>query len=254
MLGEVTTEALFHFFIIFSRMGAALLAFPGFGEVYVSARSRLVTALTISFVLTPVLSPLLPAPPGEFTLMVVILLSEALVGLFIGASIRMLQAILHISGMIIAFQSSLASAILFDATQGSQGSVIGNFMTIIGVTLLFTSDLHHLMLAGVVDSYLLFDAGTLPPLDDLAYVATKLLSDGFIVATKIASPLIVTGLLIYLAGGILGRLMPNMQVFFVLIPVQIYVSFFIFLLLLSAGMMYYLDHVKEVLMMYSSRG
>lgn len=247
MLTEWTILSLFHFFLIFCRVGAAMMLMPGYGEVYVNPRARLITALAISLLLTPVLTPLLPGVPKDVLTMFLLMAGEVVVGLFIGGILRMLQAILHVAGMIIAFQSSLASALLFDANQGSQGSVIGNFMTLIGLTLVFVTGLHHLMISGIAESYLLFEPAHLPPFGEMASMASTTLSEGFLVAVKIASPLIVVGTLLYLGAGILGRLMPTMQVFFVLIPIQIYESLVVMLLVLSAGMMWYLQHYEEVL-------
>lgn len=247
MLSDWTVITLFHFFLVFTRMGAALMVLPGFGEVYISSRARLMLALTVSAVMAPVLKPLLPPMPADILGLGMALLAEAIVGLFIGAVGRMLQSILHVAGMIIAFQSSLASALLFDANQGSQGSVMGNFMTLIGVTLLFATGMHHMMLTGIAESYMVFEPGAFPPTGDMADMAAQVVSDGFVVAVKISAPLIVMGLLLYLGAGILGRLMPNMQVFFVLVPVQLYESFVIFLLTLSAGMLWYIDHFEEVM-------
>ncbi len=220
---------------------------PGFGEVYVNMRSKLIVALIISVIVTPVLEKNLPPVPPDAISLFILVASETFIGLFIGTLMRMIQAIIHVAGMIIAFQSSLASALLFDATQGSQGSVIGNFMTITAITLVFVSDTHHLILGAIVGSYDVFQVGMLPPFADFAELYSRTLSDGFVVAFKIASPLILIGLLIYLAGGLMGRLMPNMQVFFVVIPLQLYISFFMIMATLSAGMVWYLQLFKETL-------
>jgi len=250
MLEQITVLAIFHYFLIFCRVGAALMTLPGFGEIYVTPRSRLVLALVISFLMMPVIKPMLPPIPSGGLGLFLAITPEILIGLFIGGIGRMLQAILHIAGMIIAFQSSLAAAILFDATQGSQGSVIGNFMTIVGLTLLFAMDLHHVMLAGVAESYHVFEAAKFPITSDFAQLAAKTLSEGFLVALKISAPIIIVGLSAYLGAGIMSRLMPTMQVFFVMIPLQIYVGFIIVSFTLSAGMMWYLNHFKETMSLF----
>ncbi len=226
------------------------MVMPGIGEIYVNTRSRLITALAISFVMMPVLSPLFPQVPGDIITMALAIMSEIMVGLFIGGLARMVHATLHIGGMIIAFQSSLASALLFDANQGSQGSVIGNFMTLVGVTLLFVTNSHYIIIQGVVDSYQTFDAGVFPITGDLAEMMAKTLSNGFMVAVKIASPLMVIGLCVYLGSGMLGRLMPQMQVFMVMLPAQIYISFTIFMATMAAGMVVYLRYFKEVMSIF----
>jgi len=247
MLEQITTLAIFHFFLIFCRVGTMMMLMPGFGEIYVSPSIRLLLAFTVSLVITPPLENILPILPSSPLSLFVNLASEIMVGILIGGVMRMIQGLLHVAGMIIAFQSSLASALLFDANQASQGSVIGNFITLIGVTLLFTSNMHHLILAGVADSYSIFNPAVIPDAGDFALLSTKVMSSIFIVALKIASPLIVVGLCLYLASGMMARLMPSMQVFFVIIPAQLYVSFSLLMMTISAGMMWYLNYFEEIL-------
>ncbi len=247
MLEDLATTTIFHMILMSSRIGAALMTLTGFGETYIPTRVRLLLSFMLAFLLLPVLEPTLPPVPQGLPQTFLLVASEIVIGLLIGGIARILQGILHIAGMIIAFQSSLASALLFDANQGSQGSVFGNFFTITGLTLIFVTDLHHLLLEAIAHSYVVFPAATMPPLHDFANLATATLSDGFRVAFMLSAPMIIVGTLLYLGAGLLGRLMPNMQVFFVLIPVQIYVSFFILVLTFSAAMMWYVRHYAEVM-------
>jgi flagellar biosynthetic protein FliR len=226
-----------------------IMIMPGIGEVFVQMRLRLLIALTFSYVLFPVISSKLPAEvPSSGASIVLLILGEVVIGLFIGGIARLLQSVLHTGGMIMAFLSSLAAAQSFDPTQGSQGSVFGTFLTLVGITLFFTTDLHHLMLSGIADSYTLFSPGEKPPIGDFADVASQMLSGAFLMAFKIASPLIIIGLGLYMAAGVMGRLMPAMQVFFVLIPMQVIVSFNVLLITLSVGMMAYLNHFENSMM------
>ncbi len=250
MLSELATLVIFHHMLVLSRLGAAFMIFPGFGEVTVSPRMRLLIVLAVTVTVTPLLEKSLPALPENGVKLALAVLMEAIVGVFIGGMMRMIQATLHMAGMIIAFQSSLASALLFDANQGSQGSVIGNFLTLLGVTIIFTSELHHHMLLGVVDSYTLFPSGHFVPVNDFAEMAANILARGFMVAFQIASPLVVAGTLLYLGAGVLGRLMPTMQVFFVLIPMQVYIAFSILALILGAAMTWYTQYLEEILLMF----
>lgn len=247
MLAQYTTLTLFHFLLVFCRLGSVMMLFPGFGEIYVPPRVRLSIALAASAVVTPLLSPHLPPVPGNVIALGIMVLAEILAGVFIGGMARMVQAALHMAGMIIAFQSSLAAAMLFDVNQGSQGSMIGNFLTLIGVTMVFTSDMHHLMIAGIVDSYEIFAAGKAAAPEGFALLAVKTISGGFLVAVKIASPLLVIGLCLYLGAGIMSRLMPSMQVFFVMVPAQLYISFVLTALTLSAGMLLYREFFTATL-------
>lgn len=250
MLEQYTNLEIFHFFLVFCRVGTAMMLLPGFGEVYVSPQIKLSAALAVSFVMTFVLGPTLPPLPADSLALFLLVVSEIIIGGFIGSIARMIQGSLHVAGMIFAFQSSLASALLFDANQGSQGSVLGNFMTILGLTLVFATDLHHLFFAGISDSYILFKAGEFPPVTDLLTMAVKVVSAGFSVAVKISAPLIVIGTCLYLAAGLMSRLMPSMQVFFIIVPLQLYVSFAVILVALSGGMLAYLHFFEDTMRVF----
>ncbi|MDG1288053.1 MAG: flagellar biosynthetic protein FliR [Rickettsiales bacterium] len=235
---------LFAFLLIFVRIGSGIMLLPGVGETYVSPRIRLPFALLIALVLTPVLQEGLPRIPDSPLALTAMIAGEMVIGIFFGFLARYLIAIMHTVGVIISYQSSLAAATMFDVSQATQGSVIGNFLSMIAVVLIFTTNLHHLMLQGLVDSYTLFVPGEMLPLGDIADTITRLVSDVFNIAVKLASPLIAMGLIFYLAAGILARLMPNMQVFFVIIPLQIQISFWVLMTTLSGMLLWYLDFAE----------
>jgi flagellar biosynthetic protein FliR len=245
MLEDLTALTVFHFFLLFCRLASAVMILPGIGEFTILPRARLMVGLSLSLAFFPMLLEKLPAIPADFLSTFLLIVGEIIIGLFIGGLARIIHSVLHIGGMIIAFQSSLASALLFDATQGSQGSVFGNFLNILGLTLLLSTNLHYIMIQGLVESYTLFTPGMAPPVADFAAAAPRMLAQSFVVAVKIASPMIVVGLLLYLSAGMMSRLMPNMQVFFIMIPLQIVASFYVLSLTLSATMVWYLRHFEE---------
>lgn len=249
----LTTLMIFHTILVFCRIGTVLMLFPGIAEGYVPMRVRLMVALAVAVAMASGLERALPPLPATGWDLIITVSKEVMIGLYIGALTRMVQATLHIAGMMIAFQSSLASAMLFDINQASQGSVVGNFLTLTGVVLLYVSGLHHVMLMGVAESYLFFPAGGALPTDALAGLASEVVSQSFLVAFKIAAPLMVVGLLVYLASGIMGRLMPTMQVFFVITPLQLYVSFVILLMTMSAGFHVYMEHMQDTLHLIYAR-
>jgi flagellar biosynthetic protein FliR len=45
----------------------------------------------------------------------------------------------------------------------------------------------------------------------------------------------------------MGRIMPQMQVFFVMMPIQIALGFFILMVTLSASMMWFMDYYTEIM-------
>lgn len=254
MLEAFLVGQLFAFLIVFCRIGGAAMLLPGIGEAYVSPRIRLLFALGVSLIVTPLVEKSLPGIPATPFGLGVLMLAEIGTGVFFGLISRIIISTMHMAGMVIAFQSSLSTATLFDATQSSQGSAIGNFLSMTAVVLIFALDLHHLMLRGLVDTYSLFIPGAALPLGDMAKLATNVMGSAFEVAIKLSAPHIVVGLMIYLAAGILSRLMPALQVFFLLMAPQILISFFILMAMVSTMLVWYMAYFEESLQSFLAPG
>lgn len=247
MLDQILTGGLFAYLLVFARIGAAISVLPGFGEAYVSPRVRLVVALLISAVVAPTLRTPLPELPASVLMLFVLIAAEVVIGLFFGGIARLLIAGLQTAGMIIAFQTNLASALINDPASSQQGSIVGNFLVAMGVLLIFMTDLHHVLLRGLVDSYTLFTPGSFPDAGDMAEMVTRIVAVSFNVAMQIAAPYTVVGLVFYLGLGLLARLMPQVQVFFIAIPLQIVLSFFVMMLTLSAGMIWFTERFADTM-------
>lgn len=247
MLEEILKTDIFAFFMVFSRLGAALMLLPGYGEPFVSPRFRLMIGLTLSLVVTPLVAPTLPAlPESPFTLFL-LLSGEIIIGLFIGAVARFMLSCLQVSGMVIAYQSGMANVFVKDPATQSQGALFGAFLTIFAVLLIFVTDLHYLLIAALVDSYTLFLPGEIPNFGDISETLARVVSDSFTMAIKIAAPFLVVGLVFYLGLGLLGRLMPQIQMFFIVLPVQIMLGLLVFALAFSTGMMLFLNNFENTI-------
>lgn len=243
MLENILISQLFAFLLVFCRTGSAIMLLPGFGETYVPARVRLLFAAMFALVLAPAIPTIPPVPNNIFTLFS-ILSAEILVGLFLGGLSRMLIGAIHMAGMVISYQSSLSSAVTQDLASHAQGTTLGNLLGVTALVLIFVTNLHHLMLRGLADSYSLFSAGQFPPVEDFANHAVQTMSSSFQMAMQLAAPHLVVGLLIYLGAGIISRLMPNIQIFFMLAAPQLLISFFILMVCSSAIMLWYMDYIK----------
>ncbi len=242
VVGEI-----FAFLLIFARLGAAIMVMPGFAEIYVSPRVRLLLALMFSLALTPVLQPYLPEIPGSPVTLTILLVGETLVGVFFGVMVRFLLSATHTAGSIISYQSSLAIATQFDPGQGGQTTIVSNFIGLAALVFVFTMDLHHVMLKGIVESYGLFVPGQFPVVGDMANLLSETLTKMFLVATQMATPHIVFAMLFYLGSGVLARLMPNMQVFFVIMPIHITISMIILMAVLPTMLLTLYDFAYETL-------
>jgi flagellar biosynthetic protein FliR len=236
------------FLLIFCRVGAALMTLPGIGDVYVSPRIRLLFALAFSILLTPLLQAAMPPLPGSPIALLLMIVGEILVGVFFGLIAHAILMVLHVAGTMIAQQSSLAVAAIFDPSSGGQSPIISNVLTLMAVTLFFSLNLHHLVLAALVESYELFKPGVMPITEDMSQMHVRLVGDAFALGVMLAGPHIVFSLLFYLAGGLMMRLMPNFQVFFVMMSPQILIAFFLLMAILSTIMGAYTSFFEQQFM------
>jgi flagellar biosynthesis protein FliR len=235
------------FLLVFARTGTMTMLLPGLGEQNISARMRLGFALGLAAILLPLHRDAFHIDLTSLGPVLVLLIEEILIGAVLGVTARLTISALSIAGSVIAQQLGLGFVTAVDPTQGEQGMIIGNFLTLLGITLFFATDMHHLVIAALNDSYTLFEPGELPSTGDAAALITKIVAGAFRVGIQLSAPFIVFGLLFNIGLGVLARLMPQMQVYFVGLPLSILIGLLLFLLLLGAMMSFFLDYAGGVL-------
>jgi flagellar biosynthetic protein FliR len=241
MLAELVTVNLYQLFVVFARIGAAMMVMPGFGEAFVLTRARLGLALLVSAALAPIAVPTLPPMPADTIDALILVGREVLVGLAVGTTVRLLVSAVTVAGSLVATQTGLATAAAFDPTQGDQLAVIGRFLTIAATVAVFATDMHQTMLAAVAETYRLLPPTALPPVGDFSALAFAWFADAFRVSVELAAPLIVAGVVFFLGLGVLARLMPQVPVFFVIMPVQIGAGIALFTVALSTMLLWYIE-------------
>jgi flagellar biosynthetic protein FliR len=231
------------YLLVFSRVGAMVMLLPAIGEAGVPSPVRLVLALSISVALTPTVQGAYPGvAPQTMTGLVILIAQEVTCGVLVGAMARIIMSALQVAGYLIATQTGLAYAQTLDPTQGAQGAVLGNFMNILGVTLVFMTNLHHLAIGAIAGSYRLLPPGGHLPTSDMLQLVVQLTSSSFALGFQLAAPFLVFGFALYAGLGILARLMPQLQVFFVAVPLNIMCGFLIMLALIGALMSVFLNY------------
>lgn len=250
MLGQLIAGELFPPLLVFARIGAALMVLPAFGDSVVTPRYRLMLALLISLLVSPVLSSSLPRLPDNPLALALLVIGEILIGVFLGLVSRLVLTAVDVAGMVISFNLSLANAFVFNPSITAQSSLLGTFLTTLAVVLILVSDMHHLMLMGVVDSYAMFAPGAPLPTGDMADTIAQQVSGAFVIGVRMAAPFLVIGLIFYLGLGLMARLMPQAQVFFIAIPMQVMIGIVVLALTLSASMLYWLRTLEDTLISF----
>lgn len=231
--------------LLFARIGAMLMLLPGIGEPAVPGRIRLGLALTLAIALGPALAERVPAPAETAWGMAFQVGSEVLIGVLLGGAARMLVSALATAGQIAGLEIGLSFAQTADPTMTGSGQLLAVFLGLLGVALIFATGLHHMFLQGVAGSYDVIALGAAPPVGDAAQLALEATASSFRVGFQIAAPLIVAGMIFRVGLGVLSRLIPQIQVFFIALPLQVMGGLVVLALGLSAGMLIWLDSLER---------
>ncbi|HVZ90093.1 MAG TPA: flagellar biosynthetic protein FliR [Rhizomicrobium sp.] len=231
------------YLLVFSRVGAMIMLMPAIGETGVPPMARLVLALAISLALAPTVSAAYPqAAPSTGLALGLLIAQETTAGVLVGAMARIIMSALQVAGTIIATQTGLAYAQTVDPTNpGAQSAIVGNFLSLLAVVLIFSFNLHHLAIGAVAGSYRLLPPGGALPSGDMAELAIRLVSGSFALGFQLAAPFLVFGFALSVGIGVLARLMPQLQIYFVAMPINILAGFLLLILLIGGMMTLFLD-------------
>ena len=235
------------FMLVFARIGAMVMLLPGLGEVNIPVRIKLGIALALTLIILPLHRAAYHVDMQSITPLAVMMVHEIIIGVVLGATARVTLSALQVAGSIIAQQLGLGFVTSVDPTQGQQGVLIGNFLTLLGIALLFATDTHYLVIAALNDSYKIFSPGELMPSGDVAALATRAFAGAFKIGLQLSAPFLVFGLVFNIGLGVLARLMPQMQVYFVGVPLSILIGFMIFAAVLASMMGTYMDYLVGVM-------
>lgn len=204
---------------VFARIGAAVSLAPGFGEASIPTRIKLGAAVALTALAWPAVAPLAAAHPTPETAFDIGFLigAEAICGLALGLSVRMLIFALQYAGSIAAQATSVAQ-ILGGGVTPDPMPALGALLTLAGIALALAAGLAEKLVAAIISSYAVLPYGVLPVFGDLAAWGVARGADTFGLAFGLAAPFCAGALLYNLALGAINRAMPQLMVAFVGAP------------------------------------
>ena len=229
------------YLLVFARTSALLTIAPGFGDHTLPIRYRLLFSLAFA-VMTKEILPPLPLPAQHMDV-IALFVQEVFIGTVMGSIARLLLGILDILGSIIGMQIGLGNAVMFNPSLSTQATVVEQCVVITGVTIFMTMDGHHLLLQSLIKSYDVFAYAPQKGYTELSVTLKDFVpalqrfpsffSKAFQVACQLSLPFLILGLLFQVVLGLMNRIVPSIQIFFIALPLQILLGFFLMLLTLG---------------------
>lgn len=233
--------------LVFARIGAMVMLIPGVGETAVPPRIRLSLSLLLALMLFPVVGAGLPTVPPNMAGVVGAVMKEIITGLMIGTILRLFVSSLAVTGEIVSMQTTLSFAQTTNPMQAAPSTSLGTLLGTMGVLLVMTTDLHHMFFSAIVRSYTLFPV--VKPLNtgDAAQLAIQTVGKSFALGLQLSAPVVVFSLVFNIATGLVGRVMPQFQVFFVATPLMVLFGLSIFALSLGVVGTVWVDHYRDLI-------
>lgn len=207
-------------FLVFCRIGGALMIMPGFSSSYVPARVRLSIALVVTLALAPMILPSMEQRlgTGDTATVLALIFSETATGFVIGFVGRVFFSALGFIGAAATQAVGLSAMPGTIVEDSEQAPPIATLLTITATTMIFAMNLHWEVIRGLLDSY-----GAMPPGQGIgARIAlvdvTDQLTSAFLLALRIGSPFLIYSVIFNFALGITNKLAPQLPVFFIATP------------------------------------
>jgi flagellar biosynthetic protein FliR len=220
-------EKLLGFALILTRISAFFVILPVFGWKAVPEQIKVAATILLSlffYVITP-----LPAGLAHASTLTTILLlaGEAIYGLALGLIIALLFSVVQLSGGIIEQQMGLTMSEIVDPLTENETSPFSSLMEMVFVLLFLSANGHHLFLLVLSRSYDAFPSGTMPTMSLLAGGVVNTSTAMFVASLRLAAPMLAAFLVLMVALALLARLVPEMDILFVTMPVRVALGIFL---------------------------
>jgi len=208
------------------RLSTVVFMFPPLSNTRVPFRIKSSVVLALAAMIYPLLMDRLPPldmHPGTLLWSAV---TEVLLGMVLAFALVVILAAFDLAGQMISYMTGLAFAQVVDPTTGGQTSIFNDLLQMMAILLLFQMNLHHLLLKTIVDSFITLPVGTFTlqsaTVGRLVLVAGQL----FVVAVKLAAPVMVVLLLTQAGFGVIARFAPRINVLVTSFPLTIGLGLF----------------------------
>ncbi|MDZ5762512.1 flagellar biosynthesis protein FliR [Candidatus Cyrtobacter comes] len=223
-LPPISPEEIFTSILLLSRIGGSFFLMPIFGERLLPSLVKLALIIITTVFLSSILENTIQLPKTTLETTVLIIY-EIIVGLFIGLVCRIVASSIHTAGMAIGSSIGISAAVMFDVSQGDQGSLIGIFMNMLMIVLLLSMNMHIVLIESIYNSYKYMPIGGLFKNNiSIVEILVSSMSFAWQIALQVSAPFIVSSLIMFIGAGVLSRLMPQIQIFFLMLPIQIIIG------------------------------
>lgn len=218
--------------MIFLRIGAMLSFVPFYNSTSIPVLLRLILSLILTYIIFFNVNTYPFNPDDSIVLLFVYGIKEVIVGIIMGFTLNIVFYGISFAGLLVGRDMGLAMSSMFDPVSGSDGNTVATILSMAAIIVFILIDGHQFVVQSLSYSFTLIPIAGFAVTEQAYELIIKYSGSIFILAVKIASPIIVAFFLIHIASGIISRVSPSFQVFFVLLPLKIGLGLFLIVMVM----------------------
>jgi len=243
---EWAVPQIISFMLVIARLSGLFLIAPVFSSQMIPGRIKVMALFVLGATLTPVVTATTPEIPTGVLPLLLAVGTESVIGLALGFSVAIVFTAVQVGASLIDTSIGFSMANIIDPLNNAQATVLGSFYSLVATLAFLSVNGHHWMLAGFKRSFDMVDVGQVPDFDAMLNNLFATFSGLFAMAFQIAAPVLITLLLVDVVLGIVSRVVPQMNVFFVGIPLKIGVGLVAVIICLPAFTSFLESRVSDI--------
>jgi flagellar biosynthetic protein FliR len=218
---QINTAEVAIYLAIVLRLSVVVFMLPPLSNSRIPFRVKACVVVALATFLYPLLShgvgPL-TFQPGVLLWTVI---GEIIFGMLLAFSLLVILAGFDFAGQILSYLTGLAFAQVVDPQGGSQTTIFSNLLQMMAMLLLFSLNGHHVMLKTIVESFRTVPIGEF--VFQTATLGRLIMLTGhlFVIAIKIASPVMVVLILTQVGIGVVSKFVPRINILVTSFPLTI---------------------------------
>ncbi len=237
--------AFFTWFLVFMRAGAFLVTFPLFSSPNIPVRLRVALAAFLSLMVAPGLDNSLDVSSMGLLPLILLIFKEITLGLFLGLICRIYFYAVQLAGNFISTDIGLQTATLI-TPDGAEVDVPAAVLNLLATMLFLSLDMHHVLISAFQQTYSVLPIGSgglsIALYDDFIYRVGRI----FLLAVQIAAPLMAVSFLLGVVMMMMGRAVPQMNIFFESFTIKLLAGLIVFGFSLNLMAQLISDNLKKV--------
>jgi flagellar biosynthetic protein FliR len=239
-------QAFFIWVLVFVRASALFLIFPLFSGTNVPARVRVALAGFLAMLVAPTIGSRIDFANLQLVQLIILLFAEITLGLFLGFVCRFVFYAVQLAGHFVSTEIGLQTSTIITPTDSVPVDVPAAVLNLLAMMLFLSLDVHHILLVAFQQTYevLPFGGGGLSSalFDNITFRISKI----FLLAVQIAAPLMAVGFLVSVVLMMLGRAVPQMNIFFESFTIRLLAGMIVFGFSLNLAAQRISDFLKKV--------